>query len=142
MVYITKMFKFYPEIFTAFHCGFLVSRGRCPICQRFRPRSCESCPHLWPQPFPLSVPVVLPNLQEEVEQTLFSTQRNPGALNQVIVVAKLSFHHVQSKQSSAARHEETTLNTCEYLSIKLKHILHFVIYITIFYFLCYYTLVL
>jgi len=53
----------------------------------------------------LSVPVVLPDLQEEVEQALCllrtSTQTRPGALNKVIVVAKLSFHHVQSKQSSA-----------------------------------------
>jgi hypothetical protein len=29
--------------------------------------SCESCPHVWPQLLLLSVPIVLPNLQEEVE---------------------------------------------------------------------------
>jgi hypothetical protein len=32
--------------------------------------SYESCPQLWSQPLLLSVPVVLPNLQEEVEQKL------------------------------------------------------------------------
>jgi len=31
--------------------------------------------------------------------------------------------------TSAARHEETKLNSCQYLWIKLKNILHFVIHI-------------
>jgi hypothetical protein len=30
------MFKFYLQIFTGVQCGFLSSRGRCPICKRFR----------------------------------------------------------------------------------------------------------
>ena len=38
------MFKFYLQTFTGVQCGFLVSRGRCPICKRFRPKSFESCP--------------------------------------------------------------------------------------------------
>ena len=67
----TRMFKFYLQIFTGFQCGFLVSCGRCPICERFRPNSYESCPHPWSQPFLLSVPVVFSNLQEEVEQKLY-----------------------------------------------------------------------
>jgi len=58
-------------------------------------------------------------------------QKSSGVLNQEIVVAKLYFHHVQSKQPSAARHEETTLKTCKYLQIKLKHILHIAVYIII-----------
>jgi len=62
------MFKFYLQVFTCVQRGFLVSRGRCDNCKRLRPKSYESCPHLWSQPLPLSVPVVLPNLQEEVEQ--------------------------------------------------------------------------
>jgi hypothetical protein len=30
------MFKFLIQIFTGVQCGFLVSRGRCHICKRFR----------------------------------------------------------------------------------------------------------
>jgi hypothetical protein len=79
-----------------------LSHGRCPICKRFCPKSYESCLHLWLQLLLLSVPVVLPNLQEEVGHILclyrIPTQKSPGVLNQVIMVAKLSFHHVQSQQ--------------------------------------------
>ena len=64
------MFKFYLLIFTGVQCGFIVSRGRCPICRRFRPKSHESYPYLWSQPLLLSVSVVLPNLQDEVDQNL------------------------------------------------------------------------
>jgi hypothetical protein len=96
------MFKYSLQIFTAFQCGFLVSRGRCPICKRFRPRSYESCPHVRSQPLLLSVPVVLPNLQEEMLKTMsltsLPTWKSPGVLNQAIVTVKLSIHHVQSIQ--------------------------------------------
>jgi hypothetical protein len=54
---------------------------------------------------------------------------NVSVSNQAIVVVLLSFHHVQSKQPSATWHEETTLKTCEYLYIKLKHILYTVVYL-------------
>jgi len=61
-------FKFNLQIFTRVQCGFLVSPSRCPICTLFRSTAYQSCPHLCSQPLLLSVPVVLPNLQEEVEQ--------------------------------------------------------------------------
>jgi hypothetical protein len=44
------MCKFYLQIFTGVECAFLLSHGICRICKRFRPKSCESCPHLWSQP--------------------------------------------------------------------------------------------
>jgi hypothetical protein len=62
------MFHFRLQIFTDIECGFLMSRGRCPIRKRFRSKSYESYPHLWSHPLLLSVPVVLPDLQEDVEQ--------------------------------------------------------------------------
>jgi hypothetical protein len=49
------MFELYLQISTGVQCGFLVSRGRCPICKRFRgtiawpPRS----PDLTPRDFSL-----------------------------------------------------------------------------------------
>jgi hypothetical protein len=82
------IFKFYLQIFTGVKYGFLMSRGTCPICKQFRPESYEACPHLWSQPLLLSVPLFLPNLQEDVKQKL------PGDLNQAIVVAKLLFHEI------------------------------------------------
>ena len=67
---------------------------QCPTCKEIHPRSYKSCPHLWSQPLLLSVPVVLPDLQEEVEQKLcflhLPTQKIPGMLNQTVVVAKPS----------------------------------------------------
>jgi len=63
-------FQFDLQIFTSVQCGFLVSRGRCLIYKRFRPKSYDSRPRQWSQPLLLSVPVVLPNLQEEVERKL------------------------------------------------------------------------
>ena len=62
------MSRFCLQIFTDVECGFLMSRGRCPICKRFRPKSFESYPHLWSQPLLLSVPIVLTHLQEDAEQ--------------------------------------------------------------------------
>ena len=62
------IFTFYLQIFTGVQRGFLVSPGRCPICKWFRSRTYQSCPHLCSQPLLLSVPIVLPNLQEEMEQ--------------------------------------------------------------------------
>jgi len=38
--------------------------------KRFRPKSYELSTRLWSQPLLLSVPVVLPNMQEELEQIL------------------------------------------------------------------------
>ena len=64
------MFKFHLQIFTGVHCGFLMSRGRCANYKRFLPKSYESCLHLWSQQLLLFVPVVLPDLQEEVEQKI------------------------------------------------------------------------
>ena len=46
----SSCFKFYLQMFTGVQCGFLVSRGRCPLYKRFRPKSYESCPHPWSQP--------------------------------------------------------------------------------------------
>ena len=97
------MFKFYLQIFTGVQCGFLVSRGRCPIYKRFRPKSYESCPHPWSQPLLLSVPVVLPNLQDEVEQKLLSltythTETSRGVISGDRGGQTISFHHVQTKQ--------------------------------------------
>ena len=95
--------RFYLQMFTGVHCGFLVSRGRYTTCKRFCPKSYESCLHLWSQLLLLSVSVNLPNLQEQAEQKLYlnhiPTQKSLGMLNQDVVVTKLSFHHVQSKQS-------------------------------------------
>ena len=56
------MFKCYLQIFTAVQCGFLFSRGRCPIRKRFRPKSYESCPHLGSQPLLLSIARSSPKL--------------------------------------------------------------------------------
>jgi len=68
------------------------------------PSVSDSCPHVWSQRLLLSMAVVLPNLQEEVEKTLSLTSpptwKSPGVLNQAIVAAKLSIHHVQSNQPS------------------------------------------
>jgi len=64
------MFKFYLQIFAGFQHGFLVSRGRCPLCKRFRPKSYESCPRFWSQTLLLPVTMVLPNLQEELNKNL------------------------------------------------------------------------
>ena len=50
------MFKVYLQMFAAVECGFLVSRGRRPICKRFHPKSHKACSYLWSQPLPLSVP--------------------------------------------------------------------------------------
>ena len=96
------LFKFNLEIFTGVQFGFLMSHSRCPICKWFHPKSYESCLHLRSQSLLLPVPVVLPKLQKVVEQN-FVFNVSPqwevqGCLNQVIVVAKLSFHHVQSEQ--------------------------------------------
>jgi hypothetical protein len=41
------MFKFYLQICAGIQCGFLVSRGRCPTCKRFRPKTYETYPRLW-----------------------------------------------------------------------------------------------
>ena len=38
------MFTFYLQIFTGVQCGFLASRGRCPMCKQFRPKSYKSRP--------------------------------------------------------------------------------------------------
>jgi len=65
-------FKFYLQIFTGVQRGFLVSPGICLIYKRFRSKTYQSCPHLCSQPLLLSVPVVLPNLQEEMEQNFIS----------------------------------------------------------------------
>jgi len=43
---IQYMFKFYLQIFSGVQYGFLVSRGRCPICKRCRTKSYETCPRL------------------------------------------------------------------------------------------------
>ena len=64
------MFKFHLKIFTAVQCGFLGSHGKCPTIKHFLPKCYESRSHLWSQPLQLSVLVFLPNLQEEVQQTL------------------------------------------------------------------------
>ena len=52
----------------------------------------------------ITVPVVIPNLQEGVEQNLClqrnPTQKSQGVLKQAIVVAKLSFHHAQPVHNS------------------------------------------
>ena len=64
------MFKFYLQKFTGVECGFLLSRGGCPICKRFRSTPHESCPHILSHPLLLSAPVVLPNLQEKLKKTL------------------------------------------------------------------------
>jgi len=64
------IFKFYLHVFTGVLCGLLMSRGRCPIFKLFLPKSYKSYTHLNSQPLLLSVSVVLPNLQEGVEQEL------------------------------------------------------------------------
>jgi len=63
-------FQFDLQIFTGVQCGFLVSRGVCVIYKRFLPKSYDSRPRQWSQPLLLSFPVVLPNLQEDVDQKL------------------------------------------------------------------------
>jgi hypothetical protein len=94
------MFKFYLQIFAHVQCGFLVSCGRFPICKWFCPKSFESCPHPRLQLLLSSMPIILSDLQKEVEQKLclqlIPTQKSPGVLNQVTMVAKLSFSYVQS----------------------------------------------
>ena len=98
------MFKLYLQIFTGVQCGFLLSRGRCLICEPFLTKFYKSCPYLWSQPLLLPLHIFLPNSQKEVEQKRclqrIPTQKNPGVLNRVTVVDKLSIHHVQSKQPS------------------------------------------
>ena len=73
----------------------------------------------------------------ETQSLTYPPQKSPGVLNQAIVVAKLSLHHVQSKQPSAVWYEEITLNTRVHLYVKLRHTLHFVIYHYIVSFLLY-----
>ena len=54
-------------MFTVVQFGLLVSCSRCLTYKRFRPKSNESCPHLCLQLLLSSVPVVLPNFQEELK---------------------------------------------------------------------------
>jgi hypothetical protein len=70
---IQYLFQLYLQILTGVQCGFIVSRGRCSISKGFCPKFYESCRHQWSQPLLLSVPVVLPNLQEKGNKNLVST---------------------------------------------------------------------
>jgi len=72
MIYITKMqckSEFYLQIFTGVQCGFLVSRGWCPIGKDFVPNPTNHI-RIYGRNRLLSVFVVLPNLQQEAEQNL------------------------------------------------------------------------
>jgi hypothetical protein len=76
-------FKFYLQIFTGVQCGFLVSRGRCPICKRFRgtiawpPRSPDLTPldfsvlgYVKDKVFILPLPEILEELRARITEAV------------------------------------------------------------------------